>query len=304
VSLEHTQTHTAEPIASSRATGGGGRRFSALTAFLAAVLANPALAFQQQQPFSDTSSAPAIAFDGDMGKFTAVEQAANHGDVFALYDLLQQGEPDSRAAAFRALAASDLQVATTTLLKAVTDATAPNRLQSLQLLAEFPQVDESTMLSTLSSLLDDSDALMKSCAMHILATRNDPESTGLLNHALSATDASTQGAEEPRNLASIKLANGINDAERIRPYLQDTNAAVQAAAFQALASQDSVSAVNSLLSVFRDTGSPSRVQALQLLAQSPLVSESDLLQSLQEAAKDSDPSVQSYAVSEIARRTH
>ena len=116
-----------------------------------------------------------------------------------------------------------------------------------------------------------------------------------------------QGTDPSADDQDVKLA-GIDSAvrsgnlEALRQYLQDTDAAVQAEAFEALAARDANLAIQSLLAIIRDPNQLTRVQALQLLDTSPQVDEQTALAALRVALVDPDPLLREYAAEALAAR--
>ncbi len=116
--------------------------------------------------------------------------------------------------------------------------------------------------------------------------------------AATAPDA----AQQESQFAAIESAAAGGDLEELRSYLQDIDPAVQAAAFHALATQAQVTAVDDLLAGVKDTSQPTRLQGLQLLAQSSEAEDQTVMAVLRDALKDPDPSFIAYAVQELAGR--
>jgi HEAT repeat protein len=108
--------------------------------------------------------------------------------------------------------------------------------------------------------------------------------------------------DEQTKLTGIDEAARAGNQGALRQYLQDTDAAVQAAAFDALAAKNQHSAVQDLLAIIRDTKQLARVQALQLLDTSPQVDEQTVLAALRNALVDPDPLLSQYALEALAAR--
>jgi hypothetical protein len=111
------------------------------------------------------------------------------------------------------------------------------------------------------------------------------------------------GGSQTENLAAVESAAASQDREALGTYMQHTNAAVQAAAFDALAANDNTAAVENLLAQIKDPSQPSRQQALQLLGQSPQVSEQIVMTTLIDALNGADPSFSASAAHALAERS-
>lgn len=107
---------------------------------------------------------------------------------------------------------------------------------------------------------------------------------------------------QSEKLAAIEAAATNQDPEVLGNYMQDPNAAVKAAAFDALAALDNPAAVENLLTEINDVNQPDRLQALQLLAQSPQVDEQTVMTTLVDALNGADPSFSAYAAQALAER--
>jgi hypothetical protein len=108
--------------------------------------------------------------------------------------------------------------------------------------------------------------------------------------------------DQQTKLAGIDEAARAGNLEALRQYLQDTDAAVQAAAFEALLAKDEHSAIRDLLAIVRDTKQLTRLQALQLLDSSPQVDEQTVRATLRNALVDPDPLLSQYALVALAVR--
>ena len=114
--------------------------------------------------------------------------------------------------------------------------------------------------------------------------------------------------DETPELTETKLAGIAAAAERgdrlaLRDYLRDYDAAVQSAAFEELSALDPVGAVLDLMALIKDKTYLCRVQAVQLLVESPIVDDRLQLSVLRSSVTDSDPSVSEYAAQALADRT-
>jgi Spy/CpxP family protein refolding chaperone len=107
---------------------------------------------------------------------------------------------------------------------------------------------------------------------------------------------------QTENLAAIESAAATQDREALGTYMQHDNVAVQAAAFDALAANDNTAAVENLLAEIEDPSQPVRLQALQLLGQSPQVSEEIVMTTLIDALNGADPSFSASAAHALAER--
>jgi HEAT repeat protein len=103
-------------------------------------------------------------------------------------------------------------------------------------------------------------------------------------------------------LAAVETAAASQDREALGKYMQDANAAVQAAAFNALAAHDNPAAVENLLAEITDPSQPVRLQALQVLSQSPQADEQTVMTTLIDALNGADSSFSAYAAKALAQR--
>lgn len=123
--------------------------------------------------------------------------------------------------------------------------------------------------------------------------------------ARTAKDAPGPEASRPAaesGLASVEEAARTGDREALRARVADTDPAVQSSAFRALAAQNSDAAVEKLAANLKDTSLPTRLQSLQLLAQSSAAGETTIMTALREAVTDPDPSLGAFAVQALAAR--
>jgi HEAT repeat protein len=77
---------------------------------------------------------------------------------------------------------------------------------------------------------------------------------------------------------------------------------MQAAAFDSLAAHDNPAAVESFLAEINDSSQPVRLQALQLLTQSPQADEQTVMTTLIDALNGADPAFSAYAAQALAQR--
>lgn len=108
--------------------------------------------------------------------------------------------------------------------------------------------------------------------------------------------------ETETKLAGITEAASAGNLKALRRYLEDTDAAVQSAAFDAFSAKDEQSAIRDLLAIIRDTTQLSRGQALQLLANAPQVDDQTVRAALRNALVDLDPQIRQYAIEARAVR--
>jgi hypothetical protein len=134
------------------------------------------------------------------------------------------------------------------------------------------------------------------------ATQNDdavgPQAS---SENLPATDARADTSQTEK-LAGIAAAVWVQDSEALGKYMQDSDASVQTAAFNVSAALDNSGAVQSLLAQINDVEQPYRLQALELLAQSPQANEQTVMATLISALNGSDPTMSAYAALALAQR--
>src|SRR5260370_39092709 len=118
---------------------------------------------------------------------------------------------------------------------------------------------------------------------------------------LPGTDAQLD-ASQTEKLAAIEAAATSQDREALGKYMKDANATVQAAAFDALAAFDNLAAVENLMAEINDVSQPVRLQALQLLTESPHLDEQTVMTTLIDALNGADPSFSAYAAHALAER--
>ncbi len=233
--------------------------------------------------------------EGEEEKLADIELAAERGDRQALRTHLQDVDAAVQAAAFNALSASDTPSAVQDLLAIIRDQSNPTRWQALWLLDQSWQVDQQIVMQTFRVAARDSDPLVSDYALQALAARQDPD-------ALPGNIGSPETESQATKLAATQTAASGGDSQTLRQYLRDTDAAVQTAAFDALAAQDTNAAVQDLLADIKDSSMPAREQSLQLLDLSPQVDQATVISALIDALGDSDSSVGNYALQALARR--
>lgn len=134
------------------------------------------------------------------------------------------------------------------------------------------------------------------------ATQNaDAVGLGALSESLPGTGPQLDDSQTEK-LAAVEAAAAIQDREALGKYMQDANVAVQAAAFDALAAHDNPVAVESLLAEINDPSQLVRLQALQLLTQSPQADEQTVMSTLIDALNGTDSSLSAYAAQALAQR--
>jgi len=109
-------------------------------------------------------------------------------------------------------------------------------------------------------------------------------------------------ASQIEKLAAVEAAAASQDREALGTYMQDANVAVQAAAFDSLAAHDNPAAVENLLAEINDPSQSVRLQALQLLTQSPQADEQTVMTTLIDALNGADSSFSAYAAQALAQR--
>jgi hypothetical protein len=125
---------------------------------------------------------------------------------------------------------------------------------------------------------------------------------------LEASSKSLSGADphvddsQTEMLAAVEAAAASQDREALGKYMQDANAAVEASAFDALAAHDNPVAVENLLAQINDPSQPVRLQALQLLTQSPQADEQTVMTTLIGRLNGADASFSAYAAQALAER--
>jgi hypothetical protein len=146
---------------------------------------------------------------------------------------------------------------------------------------------------------------------------SDPEASALAEIQAAASPENTdapaidealpgaeplQDAAQTEKLAAVEAASTGQDWETLGKYMQDSDAAVLAAAFDALAAHDTPVAIEKLLADIQDAGQRNRLPALQLLVQSPQADEQIVMATLIDALQGADSSLSSYAAQALAAR--
>jgi hypothetical protein len=272
-------------------------------------------------------------------KLAAIEQAARSEDLGALRKYLQDSNAAVQTAAFEALLARNEASAVQDLLAIIRDTGQLVRLQALQVLDASLQVDDQTVRAALRGLLADPDPVLREYASDALAVRDalPIPASGVgsqVPFTSSGAPANTSGAQGPfmssgapantagaqpsfpqtsvaedpesttddseAKLAGIDAAAKAGNVKALRRYLEDTDASVQGAAFEALLANDEQSAIQDLLAIVRDPRQLSRGQALQLLDGSPRVDDQTARTALRNALLDPDHLLQEYARAALA----
>jgi len=108
--------------------------------------------------------------------------------------------------------------------------------------------------------------------------------------------------DQETKLARIESAANSGSVERLRGYLHDTDASVQASAFYAWFANDDAGAIRQLFSIIGDRAQVTRLQALELLNNSAQVDDQIVRAALRSVAADPDPLLQQYARTSLAVR--
>jgi HEAT repeat protein len=103
-------------------------------------------------------------------------------------------------------------------------------------------------------------------------------------------------------MTAVEEAAARGDRLALRRHMDDGDAAVQAAAFEALSAEDAGSAVEALIEIVKAGRQPTRWQALRLLDQSPQADQREVEEVLRDAQADADPLVSEYARGALAAR--
>ena len=131
----------------------------------------------------------------------------------------------------------------------------------------------------------------------------EPNTPAAPEAALQDPEANLQEPDaelQENKLAATQAAAIGGDREVLRKYLQDSDVAIQAAAFDALVGQGRDAAVEDLLANVKDTSQPTRLQALEILVQNGGADEQAVMAVLRDALKDPDPAFNAFAIQELA----
>ena len=181
------------------------------------------------------------------------------------------------------------------------DRGAVKQAQQQQQLANQPMETDQQSLMAAPGELKDPDPSASAGAVQPPTQNADGVVVEALSAGLSGTDAQLD-ASQTEKLAAIEGAATGQDREALGKCMQDANAAVQAAAFDAWAAHDNPAAVEKLLAEIKDVSQPVRLQALQLLTESPQADEQTVMTTLIDALNGADPSFSSYAAQALAER--
>ena len=173
-------------------------------------------------------------------------------------------------------------------------------------------IAETELIQALRELLTGVDYAISAGApvtrVLIISKRKEPARTAPAADPAPSQPAEKEGGEAPappadpaeNNLAAIETAATGRDNTALKAYLGDGDTAVQASAFQALATQSKDAAIESLAAEIQDTTQPNRLQALQLLVQSSGASQPVIMDTLRDALRDPDPAFNAYAIQTLA----
>jgi Spy/CpxP family protein refolding chaperone len=178
---------------------------------------------------------------------------------------------------------------------------AVKQAQEQQLANQPVETDQQSLMAAAPGELKDPDP--SASAGPVQPSTQNPDAVGLeaLSEGLPGTDPQLD-AGQTEKLAAVEAAATSQDREALGKYMHDADAAVQAAAFDSLAAHDNPVAVENLLAEINDLGQPVRLQALQLLTQSPQADEQTVITTLIDALNGADPSFSAYAAQALAER--
>jgi hypothetical protein len=103
-------------------------------------------------------------------------------------------------------------------------------------------------------------------------------------------------------MTAVGDAAARGDRLALRRQMNDGDAAVQAAAFEALAAEDAGSAIEALIGIAKAGRQPTRWQALRLLDHAPQADQRKVEEVLRDELADADPLVSEYARAALAAR--
>jgi hypothetical protein len=173
--------------------------------------------------------------------------------------------------------------------------------QQEQLAYQSAETDQQGLMPAAPAELKDPDPSASAGAVQPLTQNADAVGLEASSEGLPGTDPPLDPSQTEK-LAAIEPAATSQDREALGKYMQDANAAVQAAAFDALSAHDNPAAVENLLAEIKDVSQPVRLQALQLLSQSPQADEQIVMTTLIDALNGVDPSFSAYAAQALAQR--
>jgi len=166
---------------------------------------------------------------------------------------------------------------------------------------QLAETDQQSLSATAPSELADPDNSADAGEAQPATQNADAVGLEASSEDLPGTDPQLADTQT-KKLAAVEAAASSEDREALSKYMQDPNAAVQAAAFDALAANDNPAAVANFLSQINDLSQPGRLQALQLLSQSPQADEQTVLTTLIDALNGTDTSLSAHAAQALAER--
>jgi len=174
--------------------------------------------------------------------------------------------------------------------------------QAQQQLADQPaETEQQSVPAATPDELKNPDSSASPDAVQLPTQNADAAGLAALSESLPGAGPLLDDSQTER-LAAVEAAAAIQDREALGKYMQDANAAVQAAAFDALAVHDNPVAVENLLAEINDPSQPLRLQALQLLTQLPQADEQTVMSTLIDALNGADSSFSAYAAQALAQR--
>jgi len=173
--------------------------------------------------------------------------------------------------------------------------------QQQQLANQSVQTDQQTSPPAAPGDLKDTDSSASADAAQPPTQNAGAVGLEPLSESLPGTSPLLDDSQTVK-LAAVETAAASHDREALGEYIQDANAAVQAAAFDALAAHDNPAAVENLLAEINDPSQPVRLQALQVLSQSPQADEQTVMTTLIDALNGADSSFSAYAAKALAQR--
>jgi len=171
-----------------------------------------------------------------------------------------------------------------------------------QSLANQPvETDQQRLMAAAPGELKDADPSASAGAIQPPTQNADAIGLEGSSEGLPGTDSQLD-ASQTENLAAIEADATSQDREALGKYMKDSNAATQAAVFDALAAHDNPAAVENLLAEIKDVSQPLRLQALQVLTASPQADEQTVMTTLIDALNGADPLFSAYAAQALAAR--
>jgi len=181
------------------------------------------------------------------------------------------------------------------------DRQAVGQAQQQQIVSQPVETDQQSSPAAAPGELKNPDSSASSDAVQLPAPNADAAGLEALSESLPGTGPQLDDSQTEK-LAAVEAAAAIQDREGLGKYMQDANAAVEAAAFDALAAHDNPAAVENLLAEINDPSQAVRLQALQLLTQSPQADEQTVMSTLIDALNGTDSSFSAYAAQALAQR--